>query len=164
MSRRLPRLAAAASAHSAPPMSRSAPTRNPGKEANHTYLDLALLLARRIEVAVPNALRDPAPEPPALPVVLVLDLLHRHLFLGASDVRERRARSHVLARLVPRALERVLRRERSWRRQSRLERVRLAREVSLALVLDLCGRGNECMRQRDKSEVSRTVESHPVEL
>ncbi len=52
-----------------------------GKEGGYTYLDLTLLPAGKLKVALPDPLRDEIPQLPALPLVLILDRRNRDLFL-----------------------------------------------------------------------------------
>lgn len=99
-------------------------------------LNARLLPAGRLVVAGADAVRDLLPQPPRLPLALLVDRLDRDLLLGRARVVEHGALSRADVRdarplaLVRLDLLAVL-------RQLSLERVRLAREVALALVLDV---------------------------
>ena len=105
-----------------------------------THLDLALLAARELVVALPDPARDVLPELSALVLVHVLDRPDGDLLLRRRHVRERLARVEVLGRLVPHALVPLDRGRRPGRGEQRFERVRASGEVALALVLDLRAR------------------------
>jgi hypothetical protein len=101
-------------------------------------LDLALLAAGGLKVALADPARDRSPQPAALPLALRVGRRDRDLLLGARHVRER-ARARVLGRRVPEPLNGVRGGVGAVRRERRLELVRFAREVATALVLDLHG-------------------------
>ena len=100
-----------------------------------TYLDLALLPARRLVVAGPDAFRNLLPQLPALPVALLLHRAHRRLLLRRRHVREFHARPLVPRDAVPLALKRV--KNRRATRDCCFERVRFTREVTPSRVFDL---------------------------
>ena len=110
------------------------------------YLDLSLLPTCGLKVAFPNPLGNFGPQLPALPLVLHIERTYADLLFVTSHVRKRSACLDVLARRVPLPLERVHRVVRPRRRDNRLERVRLAREVTLAFVLDL-DRESACLNK-----------------
>lgn len=103
------------------------------------YLNAALLSRCRLEVALADPFRNLEPQSTTLPLSLLLHRSHGDLLLGTRHIREHHARSHIFTCGTPLPLEAArpeTRSETNWRREIRLEGVRLAREVTLALVFD----------------------------
>ena len=131
-------------------------------EQRAPHLDAALLPRSGVKVAFPNPLRDLGPQRTALPLALFLDRPHGDLLLRTRHIRECRAGLGVLARRVPLPLIAARLRARAGadgRGEVRLERVRLARKVALALVLDRgqpAGRALDGRRLREL-DVGRAV-------
>ena len=102
------------------------------------YLDPAFIFRSSLKVSLSDTLGNNTPQPPTLPLILFLDRCDGNFFFRSRYVVERDTPAGVLRSGVPRSFDhmRILANTRR-RRYSRLERVRLAREITFALVFDL---------------------------